>query len=53
MRVDDNSSFSNEVAEVVVHIGIGSYEFDDAYECFEEIFVSALVEGVNVLFDVG
>ena len=36
-----------------MHIGIGSYEFDDAYECFEEIFVSALVEGVNVLFDVG
>ena len=51
MRIDNDSSLSDEVSQMMFHIGIVSDHFNDSNEQPKEIAVSAVVESLDVLLD--
>jgi hypothetical protein len=52
LRVNDNPGFPDEVAGVVVQVGIVLDQVDDADKDLEEAAIPAVIEGLKVLLDV-
>ncbi len=50
--VDDDSGFPDEIASVVVEVGVILDRINDPYKYLEEAAVSAVVEWLNVVIDI-